>query len=85
LLIRLSPAGITITPTAPGPLRLTASQVGRLRGAARDAIQTGGLLTDPEHAESTQRFWRTDAPTTPHDDLPVQRKVIYSTELFGRP
>jgi hypothetical protein len=49
LLIRLAPAGITITPTAPGPLRLTPLQVGRLRGAARDAIQTGSLLTNPEH------------------------------------
>jgi hypothetical protein len=41
LLIQLSPSGLTITPTAPGPLWLTALQVGRLQGAAREAILVG--------------------------------------------
>jgi hypothetical protein len=74
LLIRLSPSGITITPTAPGPLCFTALHVGRLRGAARDAIHTCGLLID--HAESAKRAWRAEAPTAPLDGLPVQREVI---------
>jgi hypothetical protein len=54
LLVRLAPTGITLTPTAPGPLRLTVLQVGQLRGAARDAIYTVGLLADPDHAEPAQ-------------------------------
>jgi hypothetical protein len=85
LLIGLSPAGVTITPTAPGPLRLTALQVGRLRQAARDAIQTGGLLTDPDYAEAKQRSWRAAAPTAPPDGLLVQREVIHFTSPATRP
>lgn len=74
LLVRLAPTGIT--PTAPGPLRLTVLQVGQLRGAAREAIYTVGLLADPDHAEPARRSWRAEAPTAPCDDLPRQREVI---------
>jgi hypothetical protein len=76
LLVRLAPTGITLTPTAPGPLRLTVLQVGQLRGAARDAIYTVGLLADPDHAELARRSWRVEAPTALCDDLPRQREVI---------
>lgn len=69
LLIRLQASGITITATTQGPLYLTALEVGRLRGAARDAIHTCGLLTDPDHAESA-------APTAPPDQPPVQHDVV---------
>jgi hypothetical protein len=85
LLIRLAPAGITITPTTPGPLRLTPLQVGRLRGAARDAIQTGSLLT----TRSAQRSWRTEgsrrteAPTTPQAGGRVEHRRP-SPELDSR-
>lgn len=85
LLIRLSPTGITITPTAPGPLCLTALQVGRLRIAAHDAIHTGGLLIDPDHAESAQLSWRAEAPTTPLDGTPVQREAIHLAPPPRRP
>ncbi|MGH3754522.1 MAG: hypothetical protein ACRDRP_17850 [Pseudonocardiaceae bacterium] len=85
LLIRLSPTGITITPTAPGPLCLTALQVGRLWIAARDAIHTGGLLIDPDHAESAQRSWRAEAPTAPLDGPPAQREVIHLAPRPRRP
>ncbi|HET9255704.1 MAG TPA: hypothetical protein VFO16_10940 [Pseudonocardiaceae bacterium] len=50
LLIGLSPPGVTITPAAEGPLHLTALQVGRLRGAAREAIGIGVLLADSAYA-----------------------------------
>lgn len=50
LLIRLAPIGITITPSAPGPLRLTVPQVGQSRGAARVAIYTFGLRADSNRA-----------------------------------
>ncbi len=84
LLIRLSPTGVTITPTAPGPLRLTALQVGRLRGAAREAIHIGGLLTDTDHAEPARWYWHTEAPTAPRGDLPVQRGVVHVDALRAR-
>ena len=71
LLIRLWPSGITITANAQGPLYLTALEVGRLRGAAHDAIRTCGLLTDP--AESPPH---TAAPTAQLDQPPAQREVI---------
>jgi hypothetical protein len=63
LLIRVSPTGVTITPTAPGPLCLTALQVGRLRGAAREAVYVGGRLIDSDYAESARRYWHTEAPS----------------------
>lgn len=73
MLIRLSPSGITITASAQGPLHLTALQVGRLRGAARDAIRTYGLLTDPDHGESQPH---TAATAAQLDQPPAQREVI---------
>ncbi len=84
LLIRLSPTGVTITPTAPGPLRLTALQIGRLRGAAREAIHLGGLRTDPDHVEPARRYWHTETPTAPDGDLPVQREVVHVGALRAR-
>jgi hypothetical protein len=81
LLIRLSPSGITITTTATGPLRLTGQQVVQLWAATRDAINTFGLLTDADHAESPQSAWRTEAPTAPLDCRGVQREVVH----FERP
>ncbi|MBV9164131.1 MAG: hypothetical protein JO309_14505 [Pseudonocardiales bacterium] len=58
LLIRLAPIGITITPTVPGPLRLTVLQFGQLRSAARDAIYTVGLLAESNHAEPARDEFR---------------------------
>ena len=81
LLIRLSPSGITITTTATGPLRLTGQQVVQLWVATRDAINTFGLLADPDHAESPQDAWRTEAPTAPLDPPAAQREVVH----FERP
>lgn len=84
LVIRLSPTGVMITPTAPGPLRLTALQVGRLRGAAREAIHIGGLLTDADQAKPPRRYWHTEALTASRDDLPVQREVLHVGALRAR-
>ncbi|MGH3899058.1 MAG: hypothetical protein ACRDTA_12585 [Pseudonocardiaceae bacterium] len=84
LLIRLSPTGMTITPTAPGLLRLTALQVGRLRGAAREAIHIGGPRTDPNPAEPARWYWHTEAPTAPDGDLPVQRGLVHVDALRDR-
>jgi hypothetical protein len=85
LLIRLAPTGITITPTVPGPLRLTGLQVGQLRHATRDAVFTGGLLADPDQAEPARRSWRTEAPPGPRDKLPLQREVIHLIPAAPRP
>jgi hypothetical protein len=54
-----------------------ALQVGQLRHAARDVVLTGGLLADPDQAEPARRSWRTEAPTAPRDNLPLQREVIH--------
>lgn len=72
LLIRLWPSGITLTATAEGSLYLTALQAGRLRGAARDAIQTCDLLTDPEHAEPAPH----DSPASPLSHTPAEREEV---------
>jgi hypothetical protein len=85
LLIRLAPIGITITPTTPGPLRLTLPQVWRLRHATRDAIFTGDLLTDPDHTEPARRSWRAEAPTEPGDDLALQREAVHLIPAPARP
>jgi hypothetical protein len=53
LLIRLAPSEIIITPSAPGPLRLTVPQAGRLRGVTRSAIYTCGLGAGSGHAEDS--------------------------------
>lgn len=81
LLIRLAPSGITITTTASGPLRLTVRQAGDLLAATRDGINTFGLITDPEHAESPRDAWRDEAPTVPLDGPLTQREVVH----FERP
>ena len=74
LLIRLTPSGITLNPTALGPLHLTALEVGRLCTAARDAIRTCDLLADPDHTESPP----------PLDPPPAQRETVY-VERVERP
>lgn len=72
LLIRLWPCGITLTTTAAGPLHLTALEVGRLRGAARDAIHTCGLLTDPDRTEPPPRA----SLAAPLYQPPAQREIV---------
>ncbi|MFN2495722.1 MAG: hypothetical protein ABR608_07425 [Pseudonocardiaceae bacterium] len=77
LLIRLSPAGITITTTATGPLRLTMRQVGDLRVATHDAMNTFGLLAGPDRDESPRNACRDEVPTTPLDCPAAQREVVH--------
>ena len=76
LLIQLSPSGITLTATTQGPLHLTALEVGRLRGATRDAIHTCGLLTDPDRTGSPPSGRRAAAPAAPLDQPTAQREVV---------
>jgi hypothetical protein len=76
LLIRLSPSGITITTTAAGPLHLTTLQVGQLRVAAYDAIQTCGLLTTSGQAESPPGGGRAAVPSAPLARTPTRREVV---------
>lgn len=58
--ISLLPAGITITPTAPGPWHLTMLESGRLRGALRDALFTldrlGGAEPIGRRTEATREL-----------------------------
>lgn len=73
LLIRLWPSGITLTATADGPLYLTARETGWLWGASRDAINTCGLLTRTDPAESAPR---TGAAPVPFEQPPTLREVV---------
>ena len=57
LLVSATEAGVVITPSAPGPLRLPGLTVGRLRGALRAAA----IRTELHIAEPTQ-----PSPLRPH-------------------
>ncbi len=81
LLIRLSPSGITITPTASGPLRLTGPQAGDLLVATRDAMNTFDLVAGLDREKAPRSAWRAEAPTAPLDCPAAPREVVH----FERP
>lgn len=45
--VGLTPAGVTLTATGPGPITLTPMEAGRLRAAVREAISTHAPLATP--------------------------------------
>jgi hypothetical protein len=65
LRIALTETGVVITPTGPGPWRLTPLQVGRLRAGLRDAVISLGELSGDDDVAPPERSAIPTAPKVP--------------------
>ncbi|MBB5155938.1 hypothetical protein [Saccharopolyspora phatthalungensis] len=72
--LHLTTAGLTITPSAPGPWTLTPLDAGRLRAAVRDVLLSLDRLSGGEHEHVMARTQSANS-TTPTNAPRVRDKV----------
>lgn len=75
--VRLTDAGVVVAPSTAGPWALTPLQVGRLRGALRDAVLTFDRLAGSIESADHPAASATESPPPPEDrPLPRQRVLL---------
>lgn len=76
LRIGLTESGIVLVPSSPGPWQLTPLQVGRLRGAMRDALLSFDRLAGTAYSGADRPAAVCAEPPPPERAIPRQRVLL---------